>query len=73
MTVSLNIWWIDFDSVVHVSNTISRISYNPDGGKKQRVIKVGNGEYFEVETVWTLTLVLESGFTLTLLLSSLYT
>lgn len=64
--VPFNSWWIDSGSMVHVSNSLQGFHTIQKLERRQRTIKVGNGEDLNVEAVGSLPLLLESGFSLSL-------
>ena len=63
---SVNIWWIDSSTTMHVANSLQIFRTRRDLPRGQRKIRVANGKEDEVKAIGDLSLVLDNGFVLNL-------
>ena len=61
---SLNSWWIDSGATVHVTNSLQGFLTARTLRKGERSLRVADGKEAEVESVGSVSLVLDSGFLL---------
>ncbi|GJW43782.1 UBN2_2 domain-containing protein [Tanacetum coccineum] len=60
INVPINSWWIDSGSMVHIANSLHGFRTIRRLERNQRTVKVGNGVDLNVETIGTLSLILEA-------------
>ncbi|GJS00642.1 UBN2_2 domain-containing protein [Tanacetum coccineum] len=64
--VTINSWWIESGSMVHIANSLQGFRTIRRLERNQRTVKVGNGVDLNVEAIGTLSLILEGVFCLNL-------